>query len=287
MGNNLGTQEHKRKFTDTEIKKNMRVLFENNKHNPVETSYSLGENLEVSTEKKASIGGYNKIKFESSRNRHLTHNMDAFLKQQNGGGRKRQNEDVLNNFNKIKDYLMNDLDSSMKEEQYGGNFSDAGSFSFSFDSSDDSQNNFSFFGALMGGNVDADTSSLETTTKLSDSDDSSSSSSDSSSSGSTESDNTLESSELDTTTTNNSSTISNTSPVTETLPSKRDLTETSYTTSTRADEPFIVQSTESSIDTSITMNEHTGGSESSELNIVPFYSSETSNKHPYVSRRFK
>jgi hypothetical protein len=297
MGNNLGTPEHKKKYTDYEIKQNMKVLFDNNKHNPVETSYSLGGNLEVTTEKKASVGGYKKIKFESSRNRHLKHNIDSFLQQQNGGGRKKQNEDVLNNFNMIKEYLMNDLDSNL-EEQYGGNDSDTGSFSFSSelsDSSNDTKNNFSVFKAMMGGNGNVDTSSLGTTTKLSDSDsDDSSTSSSSSSSGSTESDNTLESSDLDTTTTetNNSSTISKTSPVSETLPSEKDLTTTSYTTTTksttmRANEPFIVQSTESSIDTSITMNEYNGGSESSELNIVPFYSSETSNKHPYVSRRFK
>lgn len=301
MGNNLGTPEHKRKYTDSEIKQNMKVLFENNKHNSVETSYSLGENLEVSTEKKGSVGGYKKIKFQSSRNRHLNHNIDAFLKQQNGGGKKSQNEDVVKNFNKIKEYLMNDLDSNVKEEQYGGNDSDIGSFSF--DSSDDDQNNLSFFGAMRGGNAEVDTSSLGTTTKLSDPDDSSTSSS--SSSGSTESDNTLESSELDTDTTEtNNSTISKTSTVSETLPTEGELTPTSNTTTTttdttttttdtttdtdtRDDEPFIVQSTESSIDTSITMNEYNNNSESSELNIVPFYSSETSNKRPHVSRRFK
>src|SRR5208283_959761 len=81
MGNNSSTHTQnikKNKYSDEEIKQNIRQLFENNKYNFVETSFSFNEPLDVSPENinTQNMGGGSKKKFKSSKNRHLTHNIE-------------------------------------------------------------------------------------------------------------------------------------------------------------------------------------------------------------------
>lgn len=313
MGNNLSepVQQNKaRKYTDNEIKQNIKVLFDKNRNNYVETSYSLGGSSNSSSEinnknntqtsdmsmdlstttnvEHNSIGGsnINLIKFQSSKNRHLRHDIERYvenLQKQYGGGNE-HNDDVIE-FNKIKDYLINDLN---KEQDGGYGTSDLSNFSFS--SEEEVLNNKSIFHVLSGGkrNIKASTSSLGTTTNLSD--DTSTDTSDNTSTDTSDdtSSNSLESSYLSNSHTSTFSKTSNAS-----VPIDGSFSDTSYSSSyngsSSVNTPYIVQSSESSLDTDVSINnsDTTTNSESSALNIVPFYSSDSSTKRPFVSKRFK
>jgi hypothetical protein len=307
MGNNFTgpekTQNNARKYTDAEIKQNIQILFNKNKNNLVESSYSLGTSIEPSStmnnfveqENVAAIGGANRnsIKFQSSKNRHLRHDIEGYVRQlqaQYGGqftedGNMNINNNDLVEFNKIKDYLLNDLNDE-QNEQLGGNMtSDLSNFSFSSEDDDqDVPNNKSLFDVLIGGKLkrNMSTSSLGTTTTLSPSNTSNSLESSYVSSSNSYS-------ETSSTNASASSTFSRTSSAT--VPEDGSFSPTSYSSSTKnnINTPYIVQSTESSLETSISLNEseNATNSQSSELNIVPFYSTESSNKHPYVAKRFR
>jgi hypothetical protein len=287
MGNIIGQEQTvNKKYNDQEIKQNIKMLFEKNKRNDVEISSTLHKTANISpTETQEHIGGVNvdEIKFQSSRNRYLRHNIEEYvenLQRQYGGlveenALPEQQDESMNEFNKIKEYLLNENN----RQQGGQDESDFANFSFSSSFSEKSNGNEkSFFHALIGGSKkNADTSSFATTTTLTADD----------SNTTTESESLPETELTESESSNVSSTFSETSDAK--VPTDGKFSSTSYTTSQNDNTPYIVQSTESSIDTSISLNENNNmsNSESSELNIVPFYSTESSNKHPYVARRFK
>jgi hypothetical protein len=275
MGNNFtGPQDNTRKYTNEEIKQNIKILFEKNKNNSVESSYTFSTALEPSETANSfadNIDG-GAIKFKSSKNRHLRHNIEEYVTQlQNQyGGDLTDSEHVNNNdlaeFNKIKDYLLNDNN----DMQEGGHLtSDLSQFSFEGEEGYAPQK--SLFEVLIGGKKKTNTSSIKSLSSSNSSSLESSYLSSSNSYGETD-----------------ESSLSRTSSAS--VPMDGHFSPTSYSTDSTNDvnTPYVVQSTESSLETSVSVyDKDVASSQSSELNIVPFYSTESSNKHPYVAKRFK
>lgn len=293
MGNIPGVQapqNTRKKYTDNEIKQNIKQLFDKNRHNVAETSYSLDETLNVSSNKnEGHIGG---VKFQSSKNRHLKHNINEYVEnlQKQYGGQDNSNNQNDNNelfeFNKIKEYLLNDLENN---EQNGGyKSSELSNFSFSQEETRQYKNK-SLIDVLMGGKKDMVTSSIEDTTSLSPSDTTSDSLEETY--GTSDSDSDVSDVSSDSDKPMHSGTISPTSDAS--VPVDGSYSSTSYSTTNKfnnTNAAYIVQSSESSLDTSVSFkdNNYSENSESSEqLNIVPFYSTESSNRPPYVAKRFK
>lgn len=271
MGNNFGVekQDNARKYSNEEIKQNIKILFEKNKNNAVESSYTFSTAVEpTSTANNFNdnfVGG-NK-KFISSKNRHLRHNIEEYVNQlQNQYGGDYTNSEHLNNndlieFNKIKDYLLND-ENNMQQE--GGATSDLSKFSFEEESEYVPKK--TLIDVLIGGKrkIVESSDSLESS-YVSDSNSNSNSYND---------------------TTESSESLSKTSSAP--VPMDGNFSPTSYSSTNEVNTPYVVQSTESSLETSIEVDNHDSEStQSSALNILPFYSTESSNKHPYVARRFK
>ena len=51
--------------------------------------------------------------------------------------------------------------------------------------------------------------------------------------------------------------------------------------------PYVIQNTSLNSPISLNNDNESTNSQSSELNIIPFYSTESSNRHPYLAKRFK
>jgi len=127
-----------KKYTDNEIRNNIQNLFNNNRENNFsEASYSIKdlENMVVSDTQLfqgsnannqqqlqvQQLGGSN-IKFNSSKNRHLMHNIQDYINTLQSGGNPNNQEthqeiSDLSEFQKIKDFLLNDIEN----KQSGGN----------------------------------------------------------------------------------------------------------------------------------------------------------------------
>lgn len=265
MGNNLTTQNQQkniteRRYTDNEIKQNMKLLFELNKNNLAETSMSLNAPLELSPTNNGNnnFHGGAKKKFQSKKNRHLAHNIEEYVEnfQKHYGG----NNNEINEFNRIKEYLINDMN--------GGGFENSSDMSMNSNFADENKT-YSLFNMLNGGkfNVNSNNSTDITATS------SSASFSDDSSD-----ENNFDDS-ISSTSSKDVPTIAGISPTSD----------SENSSDNNNNEPYVVQSTESSLDTSDNdYNSDNSLSESSGFNGAPFYSSISSeNKHPYLSKRFR
>lgn len=261
MGNNLTTQQKhisERRYTDAEIKQNMKLLFDLNKNNLAETSMSL--NMSPANDNKQMDGGAKK-KFNSKKNRHLIHNIEEYVEklQKQYGGNFGDNNDI-NEFNKIKDYLINDMN--------GGGFETSDSVNMSMNSNYHNENkSYSLFNMLNGGkfNVTNDDTDITNTSS-------------SASLGDDSSDENNFDDSISSTSSKEVPPIAGVSPTSD----------SDSTSDSNNNEPYVVQSTESSLDsTDNNYDDDNSLSESTDLNVAPFYSTDSSNKHPYLSKRFK
>jgi hypothetical protein len=118
-----------KQYTDADIKRNVQNLFHNNRKNDFsEASYSFREALDNATasdmfkynEPIKHVGG-NHIKFNSSKNRHLLHNIDDVINGIQNGGETLEPISELSELKNIKDFLMKMNDDNM---QTGGHLSD-------------------------------------------------------------------------------------------------------------------------------------------------------------------
>ncbi len=316
MGNSPSAQtnNNNRGHTNSEIKQNIQQLFNLNKNNFVNTSYSLDESIIVTPESQVGGNNFDAIRFQSSKNRHLRHNIEDYVEQlqkQYGGENNEQNENAnaKSEFDKIKQYLLNDL----HNEQNGGNDNVESTqlSNMSYSITTPKNNDFSFLNMLGGVKNQSNLSSeslgddMEHSEDLSNSEKTETPESRESSelSESKESNDTPSSEISDDNTTN---TFSNTSS--EKIPVEHGFnSSTSYSTtqqkkqkkhnkrkpsytSSDVSTPYIIQNTDSSLDSSISLsggNDDATNSQSSELNIIPFYSTESSNRHPYIAKRFR
>ncbi|ARF09772.1 hypothetical protein Indivirus_3_21 [Indivirus ILV1] len=269
LANSSPQAPENRKYTSAEIEQNLMRLFKNNmKNNFSEASQTFG-NVNFSEDILEMQNAGNPIKFKSSKNRHLEHNIEAFInKIQNGGNENLQLISEQSEFAKIKEYLL-------KEAQTGGNNSNNKSIEdgityesiSSISGFNELRNSLSQEGGkrrkkhkvmtlahvLQSGQLGGD--------RDDDSDEVSTPESGQLSETSKQSVN-LRTADLSSTSENGQ--LSETSKQSVNLRTA-DLSSTSY----------------SNQEYSHTSNQV----ESSELNIVPFYSSESSNAHPYTRNR--
>ncbi len=311
-----------KKYTDAEIRQNIQKLFVNNRENNFsEASYSIRdlENMVVSdgpffqSNNAAQLGGQlNNIKFKSSKNRHLNHNINEYISMFQKGGNVYENTENTENtensennyhglsniseFQKIKEFLVNDNSINSINSQNGGQ-----QFGTIIDSvSSVSHNNkLTFFDALkqitQNGGVDTSDSDDDVYTDSDDSDDDINYSDDSddiytddglSSTSSEIPNNTNSFSDTSYSRMKSSSSNSTFSATSSTMPKySGKISDTSYSQSnaysiTSNDTP---KNSLNISDASISQS----NSASSELNIVPFYSSSESDmRHPYIKNRF-
>lgn len=108
--------QHLQKYTSADIENNLKRLFKNNVNNNFsEASQTIG----FREGDMPLVGGNNlEIKFKSSKNRHLQHNIDHFLSKIQTGGQKEEIYEQ-SEFEKIKEYLEKEMQDSQKQE--GGN----------------------------------------------------------------------------------------------------------------------------------------------------------------------
>lgn len=275
MGSTQSTSDNTtKKYTDAEIRQNIQKLFTNNRENNFsEASYSIKdlENMVVSdgpfnqsnNMEHLQLGGnLSNIKFKSSKNRHLTHDIDAYLNMYQKGGNATSEHEYLDlssvsEFQKIKDFLVND--NTINNQDGGEQFDE-----FIDSVSSVQQNKFTFFDALkqitQNGGVD-----------MSDDDDDMYSDSDDMDDDNVYMDDGITTSSSEYTPHNKITSSSNTFSTTSSMMPKYSgkFSETSYSQSN--------------------MNSASSNSNnaSSELNIVPFYSSSESDmRHPYTKNRF-
>ena len=299
-----------KKYTDGEIKKNIQNLFNNNKRNNFsEATYSMKDLNNISeTHTNFDLqnshnlypqnqlhGGGNHIKFNSSKNRHLKYNIDEYINKLQGGNPgahlSSQNISELSEFDKIKEFLINDITNG----QAGGN-NDFDSLFNSLSSTsinNQTQNKkMSLLDAInmMGGakasddetsddDLILDDDSDDDIDDIDDENDGDDDENDENDDDNDESDENKLPSDSDTPinsklSSQSSSEISTTSD----KPIKKNIkfSETSFSNSSNNYNKKF--STTSDIDEN-----------SSELNILPFYSSTdsvTMNEHPYIKRRF-
>lgn len=232
MGN---TQTGGAKYSNAEIQQNIAQLFNNNKHNMVETntSLSLDDTLGF-TDIHSFTGG--DISFQSSKNRHLRHNIQQYIESLQRGGVDTDNEfKELSELDEIKQYLEKDL---QQQNQAGGLCSSEVV---------DTVPKLTLMDILKGGKRDNDSESSSDFEVTESSDDISPTS---------------------------SNVVNN---------SVNALSPTSYSDKS----PTAQYDTESSMDSSIDIQNNFIEESDSDLNVVPFYSSTTSDaKHPYVRNRF-
>lgn len=138
-------QQPARKYTDADIKKNIDELFNNAKTNNFsEASYSINDldNIVITDVQGSQSGG---IKFNSSMKRYLRHNIDKI---QQGGNNSLEEISDMSEFQRIKEFLVND----MKNHQTGGDFDVDDIVSTATIGSPQNQNLVNFLSALKGGN---------------------------------------------------------------------------------------------------------------------------------------
>jgi len=309
MGNSIAPENNNiqnKRYTNSEIKQNIQQLFLKNKNNLVDTSYTFNEEFDVSNVDNQYVGGtsHKSIKFRSSKNRHLRHNIENYvekLQKQYGGNENNGEADLkeLSEFNKIKQYLLDDL----KNDHTGGSNLSSELSNMSFSTSTPSNNNMSLFNMLIGGQQNDETSSPASFDESENDKQTSDQSNDQPTSEISESDKTdtdkTDTDKTDTETDPMSSTSTDEVPPAEngfsstsySTIQKKNKKRSSYTSSNVSDvsTPYVIQNTDSSLDSSISLNNNNEltNSESSELNIIPFYSTESSHKHPYVAKRFR
>ncbi len=303
MGNTVASQTNNninRRYTDSEIKQNIQQLFSKNKNNLINTSFSLDETIIDTPESQIGGSNFDSIRFQSSKNRHLRHNIEDYVdqlqKQYGGEQNEVPNATGLTEFDKIKQYLLDDLNN----EQNGGDVPSTELSNMSYSINTPKNNEFSLFNLMAGGEKRSNLSSESWSGGADSSSEPKSTESNEPLSDSKEFPPSSESSEIsdDNTNTNTfSETSSEEIPVEHgfnsttsysTTQKKTNKRKPSYT-STDVSTPYMVQNTDSSLDSSISLNnnEDITNSESSELNIIPFYSTESSNRHPHVARRFR
>jgi hypothetical protein len=132
MGSSMSNvKPQAKKYSDAEVRANINQLFDNGlANNFSEASYSIKdlENIVVSdiqhvppsndlTVQQQLLGG--NLKFNSSKNRHLRHDIQGYINKLQKGGEGEVYEEIsdISEFQKIKDYLTNEL----KNNQSGGN----------------------------------------------------------------------------------------------------------------------------------------------------------------------
>jgi len=135
------------KYTDADIRKNIDELFNNAKTNNFsEASYSINDLDNIIISDGPQNGG---IKFNSSQKRYLRHKIDG-NNFQLGGNEKLEEISDMSEFKRIKEYLIND----MKNNQTGGDFDVDDPVSTATNASSSNQNIIKFLSALKGGNDD-------------------------------------------------------------------------------------------------------------------------------------
>ena len=286
MGSTQSTSDNTaKKYTDAEIRQNIQKLFTNNRENNFsEASYSIRdlENMVVSdgpfnqsnNMEHLQLGGdLSNIKFKSSKNRHLTHDIDAYLNMYQKGGNAENSEheyldlSSVSEFKKIKDFLVTDNNINNINNinnQNGGEQFDA----FIDSVSSIQQNKLTFFDALkqitQNGGVD-----------ISDDDDDMYGDSDDMDDDNVYMDDGITTSSSDNSSYNKITSSNSTFSTTSSMMPKYsgNFSETSYSQS----------NTNNASNTSTSYSNNA----SSELNIVPFYSSSESDmRHPYTKNRF-
>ena len=266
MGQNTSVQEtpEVRKYTSTEIETNLKRLFKNNINNNFsEASQSFGrfteQDLDDELKQTLALVGGNNIKFKSSKNRHLNHNIDEFIKKIQSGGEAPISEQ--SEFAKIKEFLLKEANVNLiggAIEEDGINYESISSIS-GFDEFKNTLSQTQEGGRKRKRKVASLANILQSGQLGGDRDPDSGDELDLSESESVKLSSTSEQ-EVDIETVN--------------------LSPTSFSDS-KKEESEQKQESESEEGFSPTSNQ----SASSGLNIVPFYSSESSNTHPYTRNR--
>lgn len=283
MGSSQSTSDKRhlsKKYTDNEIKQNIQRLFNNNRENNFsEYSFSAKdlENIIVSDDfNKPQLGGVNvnNVKFASSKKRHLNHNIDEYIDMiQNGGHNENDNEyhelSEMSEFKNIREFLRKDMGLQGGGDYNVNSYIDSVSFT-------EDKKKLTLYAILQdimhsGGAKDDDSDDIDEDDEDNDHDDVDHEDDDNEDDDDNENedvdDDELEATLGDKDTINDSSISS----VSSFVPSYSGMSPTSYS--------------ESSVNRRSTSS-HSNAS--SELNIVPFYSSDESENmvHPYVKNRF-
>jgi len=266
-----------KKYTDSEIRQNIQNLFNNNKMNNFsEASYSIKDldNVDISDMQENQFNAYQQggdnIKFKSSKNRHLKHNIDNYIKSlQQGGNPNNDNQSYreisdLSEFQKIKEFLINDANN----DQTGGNYDDIDAIINSI-SSPVNKHKMTLFEAMRGGAAEKSDDDEDDDDLDLEGDDDDDEDEDENSDDEDEDDNDEDSeTETDTDTDKNKKNKKK---------NKADSSEISDTSDATIKDDNFSETSYSNVDVS------------SGLNIIPFYSSTDSanaNEHPYTKNRF-
>ncbi|ARF11830.1 hypothetical protein Klosneuvirus_2_266 [Klosneuvirus KNV1] len=252
------------KYTDADIRKNIDELFNNAKTNNFsEASYSINDLDNIIISDVPQNGG---IKFNSSQKRYLRHKIDG-NNFQLGGNESLEEISDMSEFKRIKEYLIND----MKNNQTGGDYDVDDIVSSATNASNSNQNIIKFLSALKGGNdddldeetleddEDADDEALEEAFEEDDEDDD-----------------------------DDEEALEDVESPKKIKKVKKERKEENF--SEDKEEPAEVEISETSENGIIRNPEEYSATsfveKSSELNILPFYSSDSSiNKHPYIKNR--
>jgi hypothetical protein len=262
-----------KKYTDNEIKQNIRNLFNNNKMNNFsEASYSIKdlENIVVSdtsmnqygNQQNDQLGG--NVKFNSFKNRHLQHNIQEYINTLQRGGNPNDIDlqeltklSELSEFQKIKEFLVNGAN------QTGGNNDNDNDINDIINSISSHTHKMTLFEAMRGGAIiksedsETDDDDLDLDTDDDDNDDDDNDDND----DNDDDDDDDDDSDEDKTNKKKNKKDSDISSTSSESVKNADFSETSYSQKNN----------------------------SSELRIIPFYSSsESANayEHPYVKNRF-
>lgn len=269
MGSTTSTntyQQPAKKYTDADIRKNIDELFNNARTNNFsEVSYSINDLDNIIITDVPQNGG---IKFNSSQKRYLRHKIDE-NNLQTGGNDNMEEISDMSEFQRIKEYLIND----MKNNQSGGDFDvdDMVSSATVAQNSNSNPNLIKFLSALKGGNDD-DLDDDEDEAALEDDD---------------EDDEGLEEDEDDDEEGLDEDDDDDKSSEKKSKKTKKERKEEDFDEDKKSTEVEISETSEDGIIRNPEEYSATSFIEkSSELNILPFYSSDSNiNKHPYIKNR--
>lgn len=292
MGLTQSAPKSTRKYSDYEIKQNINKLFRVNRTNFSEASCSLNfdnirtvEHNPSYNEQNVQMGG--KIKFNPSQKRYLKYNINEYIKRIQEGGNPNNEEYVSmsepSEFNKLRDFL------TSGNQQLGGSHS-----LYSTEASADFNNNNNFFKTLFqisqeGGDDDSEANEEMSTDEIeadeeigkaknendSDDDDNDDDDDDDDEEDDDEEEDDDDDDDEDEADDNTESDDAN-------LNKKKDNTMSSEN-SLSATSSINVGPAKSWSPTSYSQSTT---NKSSDLNIVPFYSTDSSAQHPYVRNRF-
>jgi len=287
MGLTQSAPKATRKYSDYEIKQNINNLFRTNKSNFSEASYSLNldnvrtiENNLAYNDQNIQMGG--KIKFNPSQKRYLKYDIDEYLKRIQMGGNSNNDAQYVSmsepeEFNKLRDFLMSG------NQQTGGNYE-----LYSTDASINQNNANKFFRALFQMNQYGGDDSMSDEEKDGEEDEDEESDIESESDNDEkeddeddeddedEEDDEAGEADIDMEAVDKTEETKETK---ETKENKKNIEETGLSsTSSAAIGPMKSWSS--------TSYSQSTSNKSSDLNIIPFYSTDSSAQHPYVRNRF-